>query len=329
MHKQVRLEQPPLNLLQPVKELRDYYAFLVEEYQRLLEEAQAQFNRADALLAAWSNSTPSVPQSSVVFSNASVVNGNGNGHLSTNNYRQVESNDFSKTSSTVTLTPSVTVEEQMDIAGLLTTPLAFSPAVQSPIVEMLPAYQGLSLKEAIEQLLEDYTGTILHLDFIVRSLYGELPSSQLAAKSQLVHRTLLEGVKQSLWDADSENKDCYTWDFNLISTNTIEYLDEEKDVEKNGVFTSYHSNSNQVSQTEPETPGDLTTSVRLDSDIITESELMEMINAKLLTMKQMIQICHNEHFSHYHSIRYPKSFAIFLAKRNVTWEAVKKVLPDK
>ena len=41
-------------------------------------------------------------------------------------------------------------------------------------VKLLPSYQDLTLFDAIAKLLQDNTGTILKLDFIVRSLYGKL-----------------------------------------------------------------------------------------------------------------------------------------------------------
>lgn len=39
---------------------------------------------------------------------------------------------------------------------------------------MLHEYRSLSRREAIEQLLAERIGTIVHIDLIVRSLYGEL-----------------------------------------------------------------------------------------------------------------------------------------------------------
>jgi hypothetical protein len=40
-------------------------------------------------------------------------------------------------------------------------------------VEMLPPYQGMNRMEALSLLLTEHSGTVLHLGFIVRSLYGE------------------------------------------------------------------------------------------------------------------------------------------------------------
>ena len=54
MNSNEQLQPPPEIFITPLLELRDYYAGLVEEYQRLFLQARSQLNHAEALLSNWS-----------------------------------------------------------------------------------------------------------------------------------------------------------------------------------------------------------------------------------------------------------------------------------
>ncbi len=86
--------------------------------------------------------------------------------------------------------------------------------------DLLPQYQGMAPIAAIEQLLRENQGSILHLDFIVRSvaarrasLYGELNQNDIARLTVVVKEALKLGVKQGLWDVDPDNPTCYTLNY--------------------------------------------------------------------------------------------------------------------
>ncbi len=83
-------------------------------------------------------------------------------------------------------------------------------------VEMLPNYQGMNRIEALSLLLAEHSGTVLHLDFIVRSLYGQLEPSLFKVIKSRVGSSLLLGVEQKLWARLTDEPGCYTLDLKLV-----------------------------------------------------------------------------------------------------------------
>ena len=83
-------------------------------------------------------------------------------------------------------------------------------------VERLPNYQGMNQIEALSLLLSEHSGTVLHLDFIVRSLYGELEPSLLKVIKNRVGSSLKQGVEQKLWAKVTDSPGCYTKDLSLV-----------------------------------------------------------------------------------------------------------------
>jgi hypothetical protein len=83
-------------------------------------------------------------------------------------------------------------------------------------VEMLLTYQGMNQIEALSLLLSEHLGTVLHLDFIVRSLYGELEPSLLKVIKNRVGSSLKQGVEQKLWAKVTDSPGCYTKDLSLV-----------------------------------------------------------------------------------------------------------------
>jgi len=83
-------------------------------------------------------------------------------------------------------------------------------------VEMLPTYQGMNQIEALSLLLSEHSGTVLHLEFIVRSLYGELEPSLLKVIKNRVGSSLKRGVEQQLWARVADSPGCYTKDLSLV-----------------------------------------------------------------------------------------------------------------
>jgi len=83
-------------------------------------------------------------------------------------------------------------------------------------VEMLPPYQGMNRMEALSLLLTEHSGTVLHLGFIVRSLYGELEPSPFKVIKTRVASSLTQGVEQKLWARVTDEPGCYTLNLKLI-----------------------------------------------------------------------------------------------------------------
>ena len=79
--------------------------------------------------------------------------------------------------------------------------------------QFLLSYYGLSLEQALAKLLSDNRGAILQRDYIVRSLYGEVPQEVRPVTYRNVSQALKAGVKSLLWDVDPDNADCYTLNY--------------------------------------------------------------------------------------------------------------------
>ena len=75
---------------------------------------------------------------------------------------------------------------------------------------MLPQYQHFSKSEAVEKLLQEEAGNILHIDDIIHSLYGELKISAFKAEKNKLYNTLNQGTENGLWDKVPDRSGCYT-----------------------------------------------------------------------------------------------------------------------
>ena len=81
---------------------------------------------------------------------------------------------------------------------------------------MLSEFRHISRIEAIKQLLEDNKGKVCHIDFVVRSLYGDLESTAFKVVKGRVHSSLTHGKEQMYWASVPDEPGCYTLDLNLV-----------------------------------------------------------------------------------------------------------------
>ena len=91
---------------------------------------------------------------------------------------------------------------------------------------MLPKFQQLTKLQAVENLLSENSGTIVHIDYIIRTLYGELKQDVFKGERQRMYQTLSEGTKKHLWEKVPEQVGCYTIDLKLVApelVSSIEY----------------------------------------------------------------------------------------------------------
>ena len=68
---------------------------------------------------------------------------------------------------------------------------------------LLPAFEGLTKREAIAQVLEQYSGEALHQDTIIQTLYGDLSIADLKAERSRMDTALRTGVKDQKWQKAS------------------------------------------------------------------------------------------------------------------------------
>lgn len=81
---------------------------------------------------------------------------------------------------------------------------------------MLPQYQHLSKIQAVEKLLRDNLGSILHVDYIIRALYGEMDALAIKDEKPRMYDTLTQGTKKGLWVKVPDSPSCYTLDLKLV-----------------------------------------------------------------------------------------------------------------
>ncbi|MEH2324276.1 MAG: hypothetical protein V7K32_12000 [Nostoc sp.] len=227
-----QLEPPPGSFVSPLLELRDYYARLTEEYERLFVQAREQLDHVEALLSNWSFSDGSKQISSLTAAD--------------------ETSDFSQEGPLVFLSPLDDIDEinlvesgepELADKDLVEIDNSFSAAVDtkesqpsttSPDpkialenndsstkvaeIPMLPQYdRALSRMEAIKQLLLEQIGTVCHIDFIVRSLYGELDSNLFKVVKGRVQSSLTQGRERNYWVTIPDEPGCYTLDLSLVA----------------------------------------------------------------------------------------------------------------
>ncbi len=89
----------------------------------------------------------------------------------------------------------------------------YSPLLKTPL---LPQYQHLKKSEAVEKLLQENAGSILHVDYIIRALYGELEPEDIKAEKPRMNDSLKKGVAKGLWERVADSPGCYTADLNLV-----------------------------------------------------------------------------------------------------------------
>ncbi len=93
---------------------------------------------------------------------------------------------------------------------------------------LLPQYQHLTKSEAIEKLLHEHSGTILHVDYIIRALDGELPPKDITTEIPRINDSLKKGVAKGLWDRVPDEAGCYTADIKLVDKEVEPKLFEQK-----------------------------------------------------------------------------------------------------
>ncbi|HCF30123.1 MAG TPA: hypothetical protein DEV81_23640 [Cyanobacteria bacterium UBA11049] len=86
--------------------------------------------------------------------------------------------------------------------------------------QMLPQYDHLSKIQAVERLLRENAGSILHVDYIIRALYGELDALAIKAEKPRMYDTLTQGTKKGLWVKVPDVASCYTYDLKLVQPNS-------------------------------------------------------------------------------------------------------------
>jgi hypothetical protein len=265
-----KLEPPPQTLLEPLLELRDYYASLTEEYERLWQTARSQLVHVEALLSNWSSVNERDNLTAVVETlsfaptpdqqdTLSSLQPNGISNVESDASESESQDDDEQQIVLDDLEPEasesepqdddeqqivldeleletsesepqdddeqqiVLDEESSDTEDTVVTATApsqqtasndyFIPGADIP---MAAPYQALTRMQAIEKILREHKGTVCHIDFVVRSLFGDLESSVFKIVKSRVQSSLTHGKEKGYWAAVPDEPGCYTLDLKLI-----------------------------------------------------------------------------------------------------------------
>ncbi|MEH2314912.1 MAG: hypothetical protein V7K35_26705 [Nostoc sp.] len=235
-----QLEPPPGTFVSPLLELRDYYARLTEEYERLFVQARSQLDHVEALLSNWSFSDTNKQISSLTAAEE-ISNLSQQGSLrflapldDIDEINLVESVSELADSDKVEIDNSFSAVDTKESQSSTTSPdpkIALEnndSSTKVAEIPMLPQYDhALSRMEAIKQLLQEQIGTVCHIDFIVRSLYGELDSNLFKVVKGRVQSSLTQGRERNYWVTIPDEPGCYTLDLSLVASSN-----------RNGAFRS-------------------------------------------------------------------------------------------
>ncbi|MBW4565971.1 MAG: hypothetical protein KME32_33820 [Mojavia pulchra JT2-VF2] len=299
MESESQLQPPPENLLNPLLELQNYYAPLVEKYEKLYTQALDNLNHVEALISNWSTNSsangnlptlevtrevlPAPIEENRLLGNSASINETSvnlveptDSELTQTNGLEVEelsqsipniempsvvdevvsaaldedllssNSDNITESSTSLVEPSNSVVEQTDVeigeedellastSTILETSSA-TPEIsnKSADIPMLAEYQSLNRPEAIQKVLQKHAGTVCHIDFIVRSLYGELEPDVFKVVKSRVQSTLTYGRESGKWFLIPGKPGCFTLDLKLLNSNRAQSSPKQSKTKNN------------------------------------------------------------------------------------------------
>jgi len=105
------------------------------------------------------------------------------------------------------------IETGEDSKGKGRSPKKSGPPVKTP---MLPQFQHLTKFQALEQIMQEKAGSILHCDWLIRALHGELAEDDIPGERVRMKQTLKYGVRDGLWDKVPGESGCYTLDLKQV-----------------------------------------------------------------------------------------------------------------
>lgn len=228
MNTKEKLHPPSELFIRPLLELRDYYAGLAQEYQQLFIEARSQLDHVEALLSPWSypdnhqplsQFQPGEQEHSRLFLSSdhrSDLDLFESVESEPTHSDQWQNNGSSLTANKIesSLESSLQTSDQRNIPSQ-----GYEHFPKGAEVPMLPQYQSLSRMEALKILLHEYAGTVCHIDFIVRSLYGDLESTIFKIVKGRVQSSLTQGRERGYWSAIPNEPGCYTLVLSMLAPN--------------------------------------------------------------------------------------------------------------
>ncbi|WGV28018.1 hypothetical protein [Halotia branconii] len=235
MDNQSKLPSPPDAFVAPLLELRDYYGRLTEDYENLYRQALANLNHVEALLSGWGFSEQVTEPVASISETLPFEDDSSTAEPSDNSVDSGETNDLEVETSfeeflDIEIPPvnsATTVNPPLELLEITSTSKEDddlsekSPekALSWSEIPMLQEYQSFNRTEAILKVLQKHAGTVCHISFIVRSLYGDLEPKALKVVKGRVHSSLTHGRETGKWSLVPGKPGYYTLDLKLLNTN--------------------------------------------------------------------------------------------------------------
>jgi hypothetical protein len=204
-----QLQAPPDVFITPLLELRDYYGSLTQKYQSLFIEARSQLDHVESLLSTWSYADDDQQIENAEEDSLLLLSSH---HTSDVECLNSLDSEIPKSSSLTTDHSFSEVKESENFSFQRRHYLS-----KGEEIPMLPHYENMTRMEALKKLLREYVGTVCHIDFVVRSLYGDLESTIFKVVKGRVQSSLTQGRESGYWSAIPNEPGCYTLDLNSLA----------------------------------------------------------------------------------------------------------------
>ncbi len=83
-------------------------------------------------------------------------------------------------------------------------------------VKMLPEYEVMPRPKAVQKVLENHSGTALHVNYITREMFGDLEDGDMEVATVRVRDSLMRGWRAGLFDRVPKDPGYYTFDAKLL-----------------------------------------------------------------------------------------------------------------
>lgn len=237
MNNQPQIQPPPDAFIDPILKLREHYGQQVEKFELLHRQALENLNHVEALLGAWSDDADASPSittadeenlaqpSSITMDEPSVNTTQADKTVnpdiapdSTANPTTTQDDKITQLSFDwpINSTEYISIESPLPNNSNQTTARSLSYSE----IPMLPEHIPLSRSEAILKILKQHVGTACHIDFIVRSLYGDLEPDQFKVVKGKVQSALTQGRETNKWFVIPDQPGYYTLILSLIPNST-------------------------------------------------------------------------------------------------------------
>jgi hypothetical protein len=169
-------------------ELRHYYQNQVAQAEYQSAQAKTQIEHIDALLVNGLRQKQETP-----VPNAGVVSGTPERDVI-----PAKMPTSSESAATATMLVSqATVKTKISAKG--ETKKTGVSRGRTQVLSLPKKYMGLSKIDAVAKLLEENSGTVMHIEDIIQALYGKLPRAEHQAERVRMKDVMTRGMKRNLW----------------------------------------------------------------------------------------------------------------------------------